>query len=314
MREREDVYGAVVSQAADGIVLLDPETLRFIEFNRAACGGLGYTRREFAALRLTDVQADLSPQEVSERVLGLLRTGGGTFENRHRSKNGEIRDRRVSLRIARIRGRDFMAVIWVDVTERKAREREIERLNRLYAALSDLNRTVLRVSSREELFREVCWIATEKAGFKVGWIGRPDPDTHAVVPVALAGEDKGYIEEIKVYADDRPEGRGAVGTCLREGKPCIFNDFISHPHSTPWRSAIAHGVQAIASLPIYWKGAVWARLRFAPASRTSFKTRKSPCSKKPRRPSPLPWTAWIARPNVSGPRRRCGRQICTTAA
>ena len=74
-----------------------------------------------------------------------------------------------------------------DITERKSHERETERLNRLYAALSVLNQTIVRVKSREELFREVCRIVVEKAGFKVVWIGWADPTTHAVSPVARAG-------------------------------------------------------------------------------------------------------------------------------
>ena len=95
-----------------------------------------------------------------------------------------------------------------DSNSRTAHEREIERLNRLYAALSELNRIVVRVKSREELFREVCRITTAKAGFKVAWIGWPDPETHRVIPIAGAGEKQDYLDEISVYADDRPEGRG----------------------------------------------------------------------------------------------------------
>jgi PAS domain-containing protein len=34
-----------------------PQTMAFTEFNDAACEGLGYTREEFARLRLPDVQA-----------------------------------------------------------------------------------------------------------------------------------------------------------------------------------------------------------------------------------------------------------------
>ena len=167
--------GAIVSQSEAGILLLDPETLRFVEFNGAACSGLGYTRKEFAALRLTDIQTVVSPRELSERIQRLLKTGGGTFANRHRCNNGEIRDRRISVRVTNIRGRDPMAVVWIDITEHKAREREIERLNRLYSALGELDQTVAHVQSRDELFREVCRIATEKAGFKLAWVGWTTP-------------------------------------------------------------------------------------------------------------------------------------------
>ena len=79
LREREEIYSAIVNQAADGIVLIDPKTLRFVEFNDAACRGMGYTREEFAALRLTDIQAALTSEQVSERLLASLRSGEGTF-------------------------------------------------------------------------------------------------------------------------------------------------------------------------------------------------------------------------------------------
>jgi PAS domain-containing protein len=43
---REEVYGAIIKHAEDGIVLIDTQTLCFAEFNDAACRELGYTREE----------------------------------------------------------------------------------------------------------------------------------------------------------------------------------------------------------------------------------------------------------------------------
>ena len=261
LRERAEIYRAIVDQAADGILLMDMETLRFVEFNDPACRELGYTREEFAAIHLLDIQAAMTPEQVSERLATVRRTGEGTFENRHFCKNGEILDRLVSYRVIHVRGHDFLAVIWMDITERKARQRDVERLNRLYAALIELNQTIGRVKSREELFAEVCRITAEKAGFRVVWIGWPDPETHVVVPIARAGPDKDYLDTIKVYADDRPEGRGPSGACLREGNRCILNRFVDDPRAAPWRAAaLARGLLAVASLPIRFHGKVWATL------------------------------------------------------
>ena len=53
----------------------------------------------------------------------------------------------------------------------KVRELELERLNRLYSALSILNKTVAAVKSRGELFREVCRIAIEQGGYLLAWVG-----------------------------------------------------------------------------------------------------------------------------------------------
>ena len=64
----------------------------------------------------------------------------------------------------------------------------------------------------------------DEAGFKVAWAGWVDPKTHAGNPIARAGDDEGYLDKIEVYADDRPEGRGPVGTCIREDKTIILWD------------------------------------------------------------------------------------------
>ena len=95
----------------------------------------------------------------------------------------------------------------MDVTERKAHEREAARMNRLYAAMSELNQTIVRVKSREEMFGEVCRIATEKAGFSHAWVGLPDPRTRRVVPVARNGDRQGYLDEVEVYADEPGRSR-----------------------------------------------------------------------------------------------------------
>jgi PAS domain S-box-containing protein len=148
-----------------------------------------------------------------------------------------------------------------DITERKVREREIERLNRLYAALSELNQIVVRVESREELFREVCRIIAEKAEFKVAWIGCPEPATPRIVPMASGGDEQSYLDVVEIYSDDRPEGRGPTGTCIREGNPFVVNDFAGDPRVMPWLAVIGTlSLRAVAALPIRFHGEVWGAL------------------------------------------------------
>ena len=145
----------------------------------------------------------------------------------------------------------FVAVFEV-ITERKAHEREIERLNKLYATLSGINKAVVRVKTREELFQEVCHTTAEHAGFKVVWVGWQDLESHEVMPVARSGDKQAYLDNIKVYADDRPEGRGPVGICIREDRPSIFNDFQHSELSASWQKAlVAHELRAVAAFPIH---------------------------------------------------------------
>ncbi|MCQ1551001.1 MAG: PAS domain S-box protein [Candidatus Accumulibacter phosphatis] len=122
LREREEIYSAIINQATDGIVLIDTETLCFIEFNEAACCGLGYTREEFAGLTLDGIQGVWKPEKMAEQLRVLVERGGGTFEVAHRHKNGEIRFVRASNRVITIRNRYYFAAIWYDITEQKRAE------------------------------------------------------------------------------------------------------------------------------------------------------------------------------------------------
>ncbi|AFL74507.1 PAS domain S-box protein [Thiocystis violascens] len=126
LSEREEIYHAIVGQASDGIVLIDAETRRFAEFNAAAHQALGYTRDEFASLALDDIQAELTPEQVGERMNALLARGGGTFELPHRHKDGSVRWLRISNRLMVIRGRMYLAAIWTDITEQRRIAADLE--------------------------------------------------------------------------------------------------------------------------------------------------------------------------------------------
>lgn len=136
LREREEMLGAIFSQAVDSIALVDPETGRFVEFNDAAHQTLGYTAVEFARMSVTDIEPDHTPEEIRESIVQMqsLPTGK-VIEARHRCKDGSIRDVIVSARNIRLRGQDYLTTIWTDITERKKAEiamRERKELFRLF--------------------------------------------------------------------------------------------------------------------------------------------------------------------------------------
>ena len=138
LREREEIFSAIVNRAVEGMLLVDAETLAFTEFNDAACEGLGYTREEFSRLRLPDVQGSMDFSETMAKVrLAADTPGGMRFENRHRCKDGSLRDRVISNRPVQVRGRTCLAHVWHDVTERKLAERELVESRNLLQAVVD---------------------------------------------------------------------------------------------------------------------------------------------------------------------------------
>ncbi|MBP6764861.1 MAG: PAS domain S-box protein, partial [Rubrivivax sp.] len=120
LREREEIFSAIVNHSVEGILLVDAQSMHFVEFNDAACEGLGYSREEFARLRLCDVQATLSESQTQQKcLLAAASPEGFRFENQHRCKDGSRRDRHVSNRMVQVGGRTCLAVVWHDVTESK---------------------------------------------------------------------------------------------------------------------------------------------------------------------------------------------------
>jgi diguanylate cyclase (GGDEF)-like protein/PAS domain S-box-containing protein len=156
--------------------------------------------------------------------------------------------------------RELRTLIEIALYKHRAEE-EIRRLSDLYATLSQINQAIVRIGMRQELFDEICRIIVQYAGFQLAWIGWLDPQTQQVRPVAQAGAAVGYLDEIVVYADDRPEGGGPTGLCLREGQPCVFHDILNDPRAAPWRTAVRrYGLRSAAALPIRFQGALCAAL------------------------------------------------------
>jgi signal transduction histidine kinase len=150
-----------------------------------------------------------------------------------------------------------------DELEERVRERtaELRRFNRLYNVLSQVNTALIRVRSRNELFQEVCRIAVTAGEFKLAWIGWHDVKTHAVPAVACAGEPQEYVRNLRLYADERPEGQGPAGTAIRENRHVVCNDFLNDRITVVWREAArAAELRASASFPFRFRDHVGGAL------------------------------------------------------
>jgi PAS domain S-box-containing protein len=106
-------------QTPVGIIIIDPKTARFLEFNKIAHQQLGYTREEFSRLGIPDVEAGESSAETNERIASVLRDGRAEFETRQRTKQGQIRDVHVIAQAINVGGAGVYQCIWQDITERK---------------------------------------------------------------------------------------------------------------------------------------------------------------------------------------------------
>ena len=122
IKESRERLDALVQQAADGIVLIDVNTLDIVEFNNAACTTLGYEREEFAQLELSQINPAFDATTIRRMMRQIADDGVGDFETLHRHKKGHDLHMRVTNRPVRVGGRTYVVAIWTDVTQQKVAE------------------------------------------------------------------------------------------------------------------------------------------------------------------------------------------------
>ena len=183
-------------------------------------------------------------------AVGLTAWGRGEFGRGAASAQERLLSLQLFLGVTTLGGLIPAALL----AERTAREQEIERLNRLYAVLSEVNQAMVRTRTQEELLQQVCRVAVEHGGFRMAWVGWHDPQTQEIRPTTHWG-DAGYLAQIRVYADERPEGLGPVGRAFRAGKASVCNDFLNDSRSLPWhRAAASQGLRAAGAFPLRRQG------------------------------------------------------------
>jgi two-component system cell cycle sensor histidine kinase/response regulator CckA len=125
LRDIQDSYRLLFEHAPYGIVIVDPHTARFVEFNKTAHRQLGYSREEFAKLSIPDIEVIESPEETLKHIENVIREGRSDFETMHRTQQGEIRNIRVTAQMTKISGHAVYHCVWRDITERKQIEEEL---------------------------------------------------------------------------------------------------------------------------------------------------------------------------------------------
>jgi GAF domain-containing protein len=118
-----------------------------------------------AELRARDAEASRQAGIKAALVIPIVSAGKRIGVMEFSSRRPREADERLlqSMRVIGSQIGQFLA--------RQEQQRHIARLNRIYAVLSGINSTIVRVRRREELFREACRIAVSAGGFRLAWFG-----------------------------------------------------------------------------------------------------------------------------------------------
>ncbi|WPL12553.1 Autoinducer 2 sensor kinase/phosphatase LuxQ [Thiorhodovibrio litoralis] len=117
LADKESLFLALVNQAPNGMALVDPESMKFAQFNPALSAMLGYTKEEFDQLTITDLDVVHSLPEQKAQLAEIQRLGLLVFDTQLRRKGGQIRDVRISARCVTQNGKPYIATVFNDLTD-----------------------------------------------------------------------------------------------------------------------------------------------------------------------------------------------------
>lgn len=245
-RAEAERFRHLMQSANDAILVLD-EHWRIIESNDRAREFHGYSEADLRSKTLSDLHAPAFRAGFSDWAGQVDATGHALIQTAYQRADGATFPVECSVRRVEVAGKEFRLAIIRDITQRKAHEAEIGRLNRLYATLSQVNESIVRSQTRDALFAEVCRVAVEFGQFRAAWVGwKSAPDeamktiAHAATPPHSDGVMPGWNR-----------GCGVIAEVWQTGRPSVCNDARTDARATCCRDALARlGVQSCAAFPL----------------------------------------------------------------
>jgi PAS domain S-box-containing protein len=208
------LFRSLLDRTTDAIEVVDPETGRFLDVNESACRAHGYTREEYLALRVPDLDPVVAARPWPEFREETRRAGSRVLESLHRRKDGATFPVEVSVTYIRL-DRDYFLAVVRDITERKRAEEALRR-------------------------SETSLVRAQRIAHLGDWEQQLDPDrlrwsdeVFRIFGVEL-GEFTGTSEDFfrRVHPDDVAAIRGAVAEAIRLRRPYSLDHRIVRPDGT----------------------------------------------------------------------------------
>ncbi|MFA5110057.1 MAG: GAF domain-containing protein [Desulfobaccales bacterium] len=151
------------------------------------------------------------------------------------------------------------------IRENKARAKgaaELQRADRTLKILGEAHQAMLWALDEADLHQEICRILVQVGGYRLAWVGRALADRdQAVIPLAHAGADDGYLAAAGLRWSEADQGREPFGTAVRTGSPCIIPRIQEDPAAGLWRTeALERGFASAAAFPLKIGEQPWGAL------------------------------------------------------
>jgi signal transduction histidine kinase len=129
----------------------------------------------------------------------------------------------------------------------------INRLNRVYKLLSDVEHSIIKADHKEKLLKDASHIIFTDGGYDLCWVGMLNSESGNIESIAQYGTDDSYFETAKfVMASRLPEESNPIFKVISSGKHFVSNDIRHDLLVPPGREqSIHHDLKSMAAFPLH---------------------------------------------------------------
>ena len=258
LARNETMFRAISENSLTGIYIIADNLFEYV--NPSLAEMFGYSCEEIIGVSplvfVYPEDREMVTENIRRRVLGEVDSLKYEFRCIH--KSGTTRHVLAMGSITELNGRKVLLGNILDISQSKSIIDNFDKLNRLYAVINHVNRTITEIKEKSKLYKEICRVAVEYGNFRMAWIGLVDNETQTIKPFTHAGFEDCYLSVIKpISINNSPEGMGPSGSAIREGRHFMCSNFETDPLVAPWRNeALNRGYRSSIALPIKQSGKV----------------------------------------------------------
>ena len=245
------LFRTLLDNSSDGIEVIDPTTLRFLDVNDTECRELGFSREEMLSMCITDIDRELSPKLKDELQNKLRKSRSIQFETMYWRKDGSTYPVECSLKMIEL-DKLYALNIVRDITERRASEQSLRHANRALKTLSAGNMALVQATQEDGLLQAITEVIVKQGGYAQAVVNYAENDPEkSMNPKAWSGfEGKAYWAAHSSWADTE-QGQLPASKAIRSGKTQVCRDVINDLAFNPWREKVATcGYVANIALPM----------------------------------------------------------------
>lgn len=238
----------------DVIVIIDPEAMRFLYVNDAACRFLDCSREHLLSVPSTEIMPQSA--EATRRDYQAVIDAAGEPVVTEPVYMRSVDQRRKGWwqfhrRATRLGERWVIISTGREVSRQVLAEQASKRAMKMYEAISAANEAILRVDDARQLYQRVCDAAVHSGPFVSAVIARAD-DANNIEVTALAGRGASRLSEVVSNADlTRREAEGLIGFSMRKREPTVSNDLLADERFAYWHEAARNdNIRAAAAFPL----------------------------------------------------------------